>query len=241
MGKRILLVAQELKKIDGCSGAFSGTLITIVLRLRRFKTQIVDATVVLLKLKKFENDKKILNAGYLTSRKGYIMIYKSIPILRLMFILTFVITSVNAVRAGDERNMAGWGVDDPYHKHYQVVKFEKLKAKVLRIKEVIPMPGMAPGVAMDVEADGDTIEVQICPTWFMRPDEIGITPGDRVSIRGVRANINNKNVFMASKIKKEDYFELKVRFTKDGIPFWTMTPGALFEANKKERDPENNR
>jgi hypothetical protein len=158
-----------------------------------------------------------------------------------MFILTSVITSVHEIRAGDERNMGGWGVDDPYHKHYQVAKFEKIKANVLKIKEVIPMPGMAPGVAMDVETDGETIEVQICPTWFMQPDEIGIKEGDRVSIRGIQANINNKKVFMASKIKKEDYFELKVRFTKDGIPFWTMTPEALFEINKKNRDQDNNR
>ena len=41
-------------------------------------------------------------------------------------------------------------------------------------------------------------------------------------------------------VKKEDYFELKVRFTKDGIPFWTMTPEDLFKANKKERGKENN-
>jgi len=169
------------------------------------------------------------------------MIYKPIQIFGLMLLLAPVIMSVKDAGAGDGRNMDGWGVDDPYHKHYQVAKFEKFKAKVLRIKEVIPMPGMAPGVALDVKADGKIIEVQICPTWFARSDEIGIKEGDRISLRGVRANINNKDVFMASKIKKEDYFELKVRFTRDGIPFWTMTPEALFEANKKKRGLDNNR
>ncbi|MGD2186059.1 MAG: hypothetical protein PVI71_08025 [Desulfobacterales bacterium] len=169
------------------------------------------------------------------------MIYKSIRIFGLLFILTSVIISVNEVGAGDERQMDGWGVDDPYHNYYRIAKFEKLKAKVVRIKEVIPMPGMAPGVAMDVKADGDILEVQICPTWFARPDEIGIKKGDRVSLRGVRANINEKDVFMASKIKKENYFEFKVRFTKDGIPFWTMTPEELFRKNKKEQREGNDR
>jgi hypothetical protein len=132
--------------------------------------------------------------------------------------------------------MRGWGVHDSYHNYYQVGKFEKFKAKVLRIKEVIPMPGMSPGVAMDVEDNSKTIEVQICPTWFAKPDEIGIRKGDRVNIRGVRANINNKEIFMAAKIKKEDYFELKVRFTKDGIPYWTMTPDEVFEAKGKKSE-----
>jgi hypothetical protein len=32
---------------------------------------------------------------------------------------------------------------------------------------------------------------------------------------------------MASKIKMGDYFSLKVRLTKDGTPFWTMSPEQL--------------
>ena len=32
---------------------------------------------------------------------------------------------------------------------------------------------------------------------------------------------------MASKIKKGNYFEFKVRLTKNGKPFWTMTPEEL--------------
>ena len=51
--------------------------------------------------------------------------------------------------------MGGWGVDDLYHKHYRIVKFENFKAKVLRIKEVIPMPGITSGVAMDVKSEDD--------------------------------------------------------------------------------------
>ncbi len=92
----------------------------------------------------------------------------------------------------------------------------------MKIKKVVPMPGMSPAVALDVKDGNNIIEVQICPTWFIRPDEIGIKKGDKIKIRGVRANINVKEVFMASKIKKGDYFQLKVRLTKDGRPFWTM-------------------
>lgn len=183
----------------------------------------------------------MLNFGYLVFRKGSIMIYRIIRKFGwVLSLFAFLSIGISGVVTGEQHDMKGWGVEDVYNRHYDVAKFEKFKAKVVRIKEVIPMPGMTPGVGMDVKVDGDIIEVQICPTWFVRPDEIGITKGDRVNIRGVNANINGKDVFMASKIKKEDYFELKVRFTKDGIPFWTMTPEDLFRANKIERDEENN-
>jgi hypothetical protein len=94
---------------------------------------------------------------------------------------------------------------------------------------------MSPAAAIDVRKDSKIIEVQICPTWFAQPDEIGIKKGDRVKITGVPATINGKNVFMASKIKKGDYFAFKVRFTKDGRPYWTMTPEQLV----RKREPES--
>jgi hypothetical protein len=150
------------------------------------------------------------------------MNYRSSRIFGLMIILTSIIVGIIWARAGDQHDMKGWGVEDPYHKHYDANKFEFFKAKVVKIKKVVPMPGMSPAVALDVKDGGNIIEVQICPTWFIRLDEIGIKKGDRIKIRGVRANINGKEVFMASKIKKGDYFQLKVRLTRDGTPFWTM-------------------
>ena len=87
-----------------------------------------------------------------------------------------------------------------------------------------------------MKKNGTILEVQFCPTWFVQPEEIGIKKGDRVKIRGVPATINGKNVFMASKIKKGDYFQFKVRLTRDGKPFWTMTPEELFEDQKKGQE-----
>jgi hypothetical protein len=41
---------------------------------------------------------------------------------------------------------------------------------------------------------------------------------------------------MASKIKKGDYFVLKVRLTKDGTPFWTMSPEQLAKEKQDKND-----
>jgi len=133
-----------------------------------------------------------------------------------------------AVYAGEKRDMQGWGVNDPYNQHYDVKESEKFRAWVLKVQEVVPLAGMSPATALLVREGSEEIEVHICPTWYRKPKEIGVKPGDRIKLKGVWAYIDGKDVFMASKIKKEpDIDVIKVRLTKDGTPFWTMTAEQL--------------
>ena len=101
-------------------------------------------------------------------------------IIGQMIILTSILIGIIWARAEGQQDMRGWGVKDPYHKYYDANKFESFKARVLKIKKVVPMPGMSPAVALDVKDGSNIIEVQICPTWFIRPDEIGIKKGDKI-------------------------------------------------------------
>jgi len=139
-----------------------------------------------------------------------------------------VVLGASLVQAEEKKDMQGWGIDDPYNKHYNIKEYERIRAWVVRVKEVIPMPGMSPATAMEVREGDEIIEVHICPTWYKKPEDIRVKKGDRIKIRGVWAYINGKDVFMASKIKKDPDFDIvKVRLTKDGTPFWTMTPEQL--------------
>lgn len=156
----------------------------------------------------------------------------------LVFLTVLIASSIWSY-AEQQNRLRGWGISDEYHKHYNIDKFGSFKARVVDVKEVVPMEGMSPAVALEVNKNGNIIEVQICPTWFVQPEEIGIKIGDWVKIRGVPATINGKEVFMASKIKKGDHFELKVRLTKDGKPFWIMTPEELFEDKNKEQNNDD--
>ena len=155
-----------------------------------------------------------------------------------------------AASAGDvdPKLMKGWEADSEYNKLYDVREFEKLRVWFVRAKEVIPMPGMSPATAIDVLEGAELIEVQLCPTWYRKPDEIPLKKDDRIKIKGVWAEINGKDVFMASKIKKDPDFDIiKVRLTKDGTPFWTMTPeqrdllGGKFYSNSKKKNNNNRR
>ncbi len=126
-----------------------------------------------------------------------------------------------------EDGMQGWGINDPYNKHYDLTKYEKFRAWVVGFKAEPPLPGMSPGTIMVVKTGTRLIDVQICPTWFAKPGDIGVKKGDRVKIKGCRAEIDQREVFMAAKVKKGNYFEFKVRLTKSGQPFWTLTPEEL--------------
>ena len=157
----------------------------------------------------------------------------------LTTIVALVLISVTVnfpyASAEEKRDMQGWEIGSPYNKLYDVREFEKIRAWVIRVKEVVPMPGMSPATALDVREGSDVFEVQLCPTWYRKPSEIRLKKNARIKLKGVWAEINGKDIFMASKIKKDPDIEiLKVRLTKDGTPFWTMTPEQLAMEMKKD-------
>jgi hypothetical protein len=149
----------------------------------------------------------------------------------LICMIAVIFLGSGSLGFADEKNdMQGWGIDDPYNQHYDVREFEKIRVWVIRIKEVVPMPGMSPATALDVveNVGSEPFEVQLCPTWYRKPSEIMVKRNDRVKLKGAWAEINGKDVFMASKIKKDPDLEIiKVRLTKDGTPFWTMSEERL--------------
>ncbi len=147
-------------------------------------------------------------------------------VLKILIILIFAANFMMAnAEDVDPKLMAGWEIGSEYNKHYDVREFETIRAWYVRAKEVIPMPGMSPATAVEVLEGGDLIEVHLCPTWYRKPSEIPLKKNERIKVKGVWAEIDGKDVFMAAKIKKDPDFEIvKVRLTKDGTPFWTMTP-----------------
>ena len=132
------------------------------------------------------------------------------------------------VQAEDNPDMKGWEADSPYNQLYDVREYEKIRAWVVRVKEVVPMPGMSPATAIDVREGDEVFEVHLCPTWYRKPSEIRLKKGDRIKLKGAWAEVNSKEVFLASKVKQDpDTTIIKVRLTKDGTPFWTMPPEQL--------------
>jgi hypothetical protein len=153
--------------------------------------------------------------------------------LIFLAVCLFALGQVGLAMAQDKPNLEGWGKDSEYNKFFQVSEHDEFKGIVDEIVEVKPLPGMAPGVGLRVkDQDGDMVNVQLGPKSFVKVDSIGLKKGDRVKVKGSWAQIGGKDVFIASKVKKGENVELKVRRTKDGMPFWAMSPEEL----AKEKD-----
>ena len=118
----------------------------------------------------------------------------------------------------------GWEKDSVYNKLYDPADREKIKGFVMDFRPVIPIPGMSPGIAMLVRDRGDeVVTVHLGPRAFIHLNNIKIRKGDKVKVKGAWATIDDKDVFIAAKVKAENFYVLKVRRTRDGTPYWTMS------------------
>lgn len=153
---------------------------------------------------------------------------KYLPGLLFLLVSGLMLICATSVLAADKKDMGGWGIDDAYNKMYNAGDVEKMKVVVTDIKEVVPMPGMSPGVALIVREGDDEEEmlVHLCPVWYKKANRTGIRKGDKLKLRGYFTEIDGKEVIMAAKIKFNGK-AFKVRLSSDGTPFWTMTPAQL--------------
>ncbi|MDD2389627.1 MAG: hypothetical protein PHP23_07845 [Desulfobacterales bacterium] len=150
-----------------------------------------------------------------------------------LLVLTAAMTAIPRICAAQEKqDMGGWETNSPYNQLYSPVERDEFKGVVSDIREVVPLSGMSPAVALVIlDSGSELITVHLGPRWFIDPGRMGIKKGDKVKIKGAWAEINGEDIFMASKVKKGDYFEFKVRLTQDGTPFWTMTPEEFAREN----------
>jgi len=152
-------------------------------------------------------------------------------IVGILGICGFIALGYGIASAEQKRDMGGWEKGSAYNEFYDYSETDSFKGWIVKVKEVVPMPGMAPGIAVEVsetkDLNSEPIVVHLCPSWFVNAKSIGVKRGERVKVKGVWAEIDGEDIFMASKIKKGDYFEFKCRLTKDGTPLWTMSQEQL--------------
>jgi hypothetical protein len=149
-------------------------------------------------------------------------------------LLTLCALSSGVGSGAEQSGMEGWEIDSAYNKHYNLDEWDSFKGELVGFQKITPLPGMSPGVALLIkDRDSDeVVSVHLGPSSFVNPNSISLRKGDKVTVKGVWAEIGGGEVFMASKIKKGDHYEYKVRLTKDGTPFWTMSAEELARETK---------
>lgn len=162
---------------------------------------------------------------------------RSLPLYRVLYFVTAMtlFCCLPAIAAAaDKAGYSGWEKGSAYDQQYNYQERDSLKGKVLQFIEITPLPGMAPGTAFILDEGGEKIEVQLCPVAYSSADETGIRKGVSTKVSGSWAVIDGKDVLMAAKIKQGDNFVFKVRLTRDGTPFWSLSPAEL--AREKAAD-----
>jgi hypothetical protein len=137
--------------------------------------------------------------------------------------------------AEEKGDITGWEFGSPYNRLYDPSEWDKLKGEALRFKDVTPMPGMSPGIALIMrDREEEIVTCHLGPKAYIDSLNIGVRKGEKVTVKGVWVEINGEDIFIASKVKKGEYYEFKVRRTQDGKPYWAMTPEEL-EAQKADK------
>ncbi|WP_243363184.1 hypothetical protein [Fundidesulfovibrio terrae] len=159
------------------------------------------------------------------------------PIIRgaLLTVLALLFLGALAFAAqGGTPDTTGWEKGGAYDKFYDAKEADSFKGRVEDIIEITPLPGMAKGVGLTVrdKKDNKVETVHLGPKDFVDLDSIGLKKGDTVKVAGVWANIGGKDVVMASKVKKDEGVELKVRRSKDGMPWWSLSAEELAKERK---------
>lgn len=153
--------------------------------------------------------------------------YNSTAIIQVFLFTIGFFLFPPAAESADTAAYAGWEKDSAYNSHYNYKERDSLKGKVLKFKQVTPLPGMAPGMAIVFDEGGGEILVHVCPWAYADPEKTGIRKDIKTKVNGSWATIDGQDIFLAAKIKQGENFEYKVRLTKDGTPFWTMSPEEL--------------
>ena len=143
-------------------------------------------------------------------------------------LLCLMVFSVSIAFAGD-MNVKGWEKGGEYDSLYDNTDRDVFKGTLLKIKDITPMDGMTEGIAVLVKdkEDGEEVLVHLGPKDFVEPRIKDLRPGARVKVYGVLVELDGEYEYMAAKLKAGEERKYKFRLTKDGTPFWSLSPEEL--------------
>jgi hypothetical protein len=146
----------------------------------------------------------------------------ALPVILVFFCLAGMAQAASKANP----NITGWEKGGEYDRLYDPKEGDTLKGRIVKIMDITPIIGMAVGVGLQIEDKKDkTVEiVHLGPKDFVDIGSIGLKVGDEVKIVGAWADMDSQDILLAVKVKKGEDAQLKVRRSKDGFPYWSMSP-----------------
>jgi hypothetical protein len=87
------------------------------------------------------------------------------------------------------------------------------------VDKITPIKGMSYGAHLMVRIDKETISVHLGPGWYIDNQDVKITVGDKIEVRGSRITFEGKPALIAAEVKKGD--EVLTLRGANGFPVWS--------------------
>ena len=115
----------------------------------------------------------------------------------------------------------GWGDKNAYCALFNPNTVVSVQGTVDSIDNITPMPGMRPGVQLQLKTDKTSIPVQLGPLWYLENQDIDIKLQDTVQVKGSKVFCVNQDVIMAMEVQHGNKV-INLRDAK-GRPMWVVT------------------
>lgn len=116
----------------------------------------------------------------------------------------------------------GWAMNTPYGMMFNPETVETFETEVVRVDRFVPMPGMAEGIELIINLEGDPAPVHLGPSWYLEYQDFDIQEGDMVEITGSRIEMGGLPMIIATKIiSMDDTLNLRNEL---GYPLWSEIP-----------------
>ena len=116
------------------------------------------------------------------------------------------------------RGTGGWGEKSAYCALFDTKTIQTVSGVVVSVDSVTPMPGMRPGIELQLKAGKELIPIHLGPLWYLENQDIDINPEDTVEVTGSRIYCDGKEVIAATEVRHGDK-TIKLRDAK-GHPLW---------------------
>jgi hypothetical protein len=141
---------------------------------------------------------------------------KRFMILLSMFLLVGVfVAGALAQPQGKSPTSEGW----PMGRMYDPKTVEKLDGKIESLEQVTAGKMDIPArVLLKLKTSKETVTVYLGPEWYLEKQEVKLSPGDYIQVRGSRITLDNKPVILPNEVIKNS--KVMQFWDEQGRPRW---------------------
>lgn len=130
-----------------------------------------------------------------------------------------ILPTLTHPQGGPGREKGGWGPHSAYQRMYNPKTVESFQGTVLAVDTITAEQRGHAGIHLRVNRKKDTIDVHLGPQWYLENQEMMVSAGDSVRIKGSKVTYNDKPAVIAAEVTRgKDVLVLR---DEKGFPYWS--------------------